>query len=63
LRRCEGIAFCRDLVSAPEAFSPAVQLRFNTGLPEQQRSARNRLDRESWLEKAAAFQNYIGAWS
>jgi glycosyltransferase involved in cell wall biosynthesis len=56
-------AGCLDLASTPEAFSQAVQLRLRTGLPEEQAVARKRLEQESWLAKAAAFENYIGAWS
>jgi hypothetical protein len=53
---------CLDLVSTAEAFSRAIRLRLDTGLPEQQRWARIRLERESWSEKAAAFEKYVGAW-
>jgi glycosyltransferase involved in cell wall biosynthesis len=54
-------AGCLDLVSTPKAFSRAVQLRLCSGLPKQQHLARNRLQGESWVEKATAFEYYIGA--
>jgi hypothetical protein len=56
-------AQCLDLVGTPQAFSRAVRLRLRTGLPAQQHAARKSLKGESWSEKAAAFEKYIGAWS
>ena len=41
-----------DLVETPEAFSAAVRQRLAEGIPESQRSARGRLEEESWAAKA-----------
>jgi glycosyltransferase involved in cell wall biosynthesis len=49
-------ADCLDLADTPEAFSAAVRLRLQTGLPESQKAARARLAGESWAEKARAFE-------
>jgi glycosyltransferase involved in cell wall biosynthesis len=45
-----------DLVDSADAFSQTVRLRIRTGLPVSQRSARVRLERDSWAEKARAFE-------
>jgi glycosyltransferase involved in cell wall biosynthesis len=51
-------ADCVDRVGTPEAFSRVVRDRFTSGLPEQQRTARNRLSNESWASKAAQFERW-----
>ncbi len=48
-----------DLVYSPEAFAAAVRRRLETGLPESQRVARERLARETWDEKARTFERWI----
>jgi glycosyltransferase involved in cell wall biosynthesis len=48
-----------DLVDSPETFAAAVRWRLETGLPESQRVARERLLRESWAEKAQSFERWI----
>jgi glycosyltransferase involved in cell wall biosynthesis len=48
-----------DLVESPAAFSAAVRLRLQTGLPEDQRAARRRLDSEGWSAKAHDFDRLI----
>jgi hypothetical protein len=50
---------CLDLADSPTAFSQAVQLRLRTGLPDEQQSARARLDAESWTEKARSFERLV----
>src|SRR5260370_31494462 len=49
---------CADLTTTPEAFSEAVRARVLSGLPESQRAARDRLDGESWAEKARQLENW-----
>ncbi len=48
-----------DLADSPETFAAAVRLRLETGLPESQRVARERLSGESWAEKARSFERWI----
>ncbi len=50
---------CLDLADSPEAFSRAVRLRLQTGLPDEQRAARRRLDAERWSEKARVFEQLV----
>jgi glycosyltransferase involved in cell wall biosynthesis len=51
-------ADCMDMVGSAEAFSQAVRLRMVEGVTEAQRRARQRLDGESWAEKARCFEKY-----
>ncbi len=48
-----------DLAATPEAFSAAVRLRLATGLPADQRAARERLAGESWAAKARSFGRWV----
>jgi glycosyltransferase involved in cell wall biosynthesis len=48
-----------DLVDSPETFAAAVRHRLETGLPESQRVARERLSRETWTEKSRIFEKWI----
>jgi glycosyltransferase involved in cell wall biosynthesis len=50
---------CADVVSAPEEFARAVLARLSSGLPDAQRSARNRLESEGWPAKAAQFERWV----
>ena len=52
-------ADCLDLAATPEAFSAAVRLRIETGLPTGQRADRGRLVSESWAEKASRFERLL----
>jgi hypothetical protein len=52
---------CLDLADTPEAFSQLVRLRLQTGLPDDQRAARARLDAESWIEKSRTFERLVFA--
>ena len=52
-------ADCADVVSAPDAFASAVLERLATGLPESQRAARVRLEREGWNAKALQFEQWL----
>jgi glycosyltransferase involved in cell wall biosynthesis len=52
-------ADCLDLASSPEAFARSVAGRLESGLPEEQRRARARLDAEGWDEKARVFERLI----
>ncbi len=52
-------ADCADVVETPEAFAEAVLKRLRTGLPEDQRQARQRLEAESWAAKAAQFERWV----
>jgi glycosyltransferase involved in cell wall biosynthesis len=47
-----------DLVQAPDAFAQAVRQRIQSGLPDEQRHARLGLVKESWAEKARAFERW-----
>ena len=57
----ESWADCADVVETPEAFAAAVVERLRTGLPEDQRRARQRLEAESWAAKAAQFERWVDA--
>jgi glycosyltransferase involved in cell wall biosynthesis len=48
-----------DVAATPEAFAAAVVGRLRTGVPEEQRAARQRLDAEGWAAKAALFEAWI----
>jgi glycosyltransferase involved in cell wall biosynthesis len=50
---------CLDMADTPETFSRLVRLRLQTGLPEPQRTARQRLDAESWAAKARVFERQV----
>ncbi len=50
---------CLDVASSPEAFSRAVRLRIQTGLPQQKADARARLADETWAAKARLFEEWI----
>lgn len=52
-------ADCFDLVSTPEAFARSVCLRLQEGSTEGQRSARRRLESETWAIKAELFERWI----
>jgi hypothetical protein len=52
-------ADCLDLADTSEAFVRAVRLRLETGLPADQKAARQRLASESWDEKARSFERWI----
>lgn len=49
-----------DLACTPEQFSELVRRRLETGLPESQAAARQRLENESWGEKARQFERMMG---
>jgi hypothetical protein len=55
----EPWADCADVIETPEAFAAAVLDRLLTGLPEDQRQARERLEAENWVAKAAQFEGWI----
>lgn len=57
----EPWAGCADVVETPDAFAAAVLERLRTGLPEEQRQARRRLEAESWAAKAAQFERWVDA--
>lgn len=57
----EPWADCADVVETPDAFAAAVLERLRTGLPEEQRQARRRLEAESWAAKAAQFERWVDA--
>jgi glycosyltransferase involved in cell wall biosynthesis len=48
-----------DLVQTPEEFVSSVRLRIETGLPDEQARARERLRDESWANKARQFERMI----
>lgn len=50
---------CLDVAHSATEFRELVQLRLETGLPEPQRLARQRLANESWDAKAERFRNWI----
>ena len=52
-------ADCMDVSVTPEAFVEAVCLRLQTGLPPEQRRARERLAEESWAAKARLFERWV----
>jgi hypothetical protein len=47
---------CCDVAATPEQFSDCVIRRISTGLPDDQRQSRQRLDEESWEAKAHQFE-------
>ncbi|WP_435011870.1 hypothetical protein P12x_005962 (plasmid) [Tundrisphaera lichenicola] len=49
-------ADCLDVAATPKAFAAAVRHRIETGLPKDQRVARNCLAKESWSNKASDFE-------
>jgi glycosyltransferase involved in cell wall biosynthesis len=55
----EPWADCADVVETPRVFAAAVLERLQTGLPEGQRQARQRLEGESWAAKAAQFERWV----
>jgi glycosyltransferase involved in cell wall biosynthesis len=55
----EPWADCANVVETPEAFADAVLERLRTGMPEEQRQARQRLNAESWVSKAEQFERWI----
>ena len=52
---------CLDTAGTAAAFSAAVRLRLETGLPAAQAAARRRLDSEDWSAKATTFERLIWA--
>jgi glycosyltransferase involved in cell wall biosynthesis len=52
-------ADCLDVVSTADDFARMAKLRCETGLPEEQRRARERLRDESWEAKAAQFAGWL----
>ncbi|MFO0810227.1 MAG: glycosyltransferase [Gemmataceae bacterium] len=50
-----------DLAATPHEFAQLVRQRISTGLPPEQRDARERLADESWAAKAAMFENWLSA--
>lgn len=50
---------CCDVVESPDEFAYAVRERLRTGLPDEQRHARERLRTESWAAKAAHFERWV----
>ncbi len=59
LPACEAWADAMDLVETPEQFSKVAQLRATEGIPAAQKTARLRLEQESWGEKARQFKEII----
>jgi glycosyltransferase involved in cell wall biosynthesis len=55
----EPWADCLDAADTPERFAAAVVERLRTGIPENQRIARGRLDAEGWAAKAEQFETWI----
>jgi hypothetical protein len=53
-------ADCLDLAATPAEFAAAVKRRLATGLPDDQRQARKRLNAEDWSAKAAEFAQLVG---
>ena len=52
-------ADCLDAIGTAEEFSAAVRKRISLGLPDDQRTARRRLEHEGWSEKARLFESWI----
>ena len=52
-------ADCLDLVNSADDFVAVVHARLRTGLPDQQRGARTRLEAESWAAKARLFERWV----
>jgi len=50
---------CLDVARSATEFRELVQLRLETGLPESQRIARQRLTSESWDAKASRFREFV----
>lgn len=50
---------CLDVARSATEFRELVQLRLETGLPESQRIARQRLTSESWDAKASRFHEFV----
>lgn len=50
---------CLDVAHSATEFRELVQLRLETGLPESQRIARQRLASESWDAKANCFREFV----
>lgn len=50
-----------DVCDTPERFTALVNERLTDGLPESQRLARERLNREGWVEKARQFEKWVNA--
>jgi len=50
---------CLDVAATPESFSAAVRARIVSGLPGQQRTARERLAGEGWAAKARSFESWM----
>jgi glycosyltransferase involved in cell wall biosynthesis len=50
---------CLDATASADEFAEAVLHRLETGIPEQQRQNRVRLDQEGWAAKAQQFQNWV----
>jgi glycosyltransferase involved in cell wall biosynthesis len=48
-----------DLAQSPQEFVRSVRLRLETGLPDEQARARERLRDESWASKARQFERMI----
>jgi glycosyltransferase involved in cell wall biosynthesis len=55
-------ADCLDVTATAESFSQTVRKRLETGLPDDQRQARLRLAKESWVDKARAFEQWALAF-
>ena len=52
-------ADCLDVAATADEFAVLVQERIRSGVPASQRSARGRLAREGWDEKARQFESWI----
>jgi hypothetical protein len=48
-----------DVCDTPEAFTAAVKVRCESGLPAEQATARERLSAEGWAAKAEAFATWV----
>lgn len=59
LRASLSWADALDVADTPERFSHLARLRAETGLPEEQRMARQRLEKETWKRKALDFEAFI----
>ena len=59
LRASLSWADALDIADTPERFSHLARLRAETGLPEEQRMARQRLEKETWKRKALDFEAFI----
>jgi len=54
-----GWADAADLADTPSQFTTLVNDRLYTDIPQAQQDARMRLERESWLGKAAQFEDWV----